>query len=369
MPNVDEALIKRCSSTAISRWREAPTVVLKASADCEWRNDARAQQSGILPPQQLPSLIRDDYVTNSNDSYWLSNPAQPLEGFSPIIGAERTTRSLRTRAGLVLVNEVLEAQANNKYDAERLQNLLFNHRNYGAELALDDVLAICAREQGTVPISCGAKNGDCPHSAVDVAAACSVLAAWDRRQDIGSRGAQVWTEFWPLVDKTPNLWRKPFDVKDPIHTPRELNTNDAAVRAAVMQALAGATKKLNDAHVPLDAPWGSVQYTEVNGEKIGIPGGLGNVGMFSVMQAKFTPEKGYTPIVTGNSWMQVVTWDAQGALDARGLLAYSQSQEADSPHAADQTRLYAKGEWLKLPFTESEIARDPQLQTMQLTGN
>ena len=155
------------------------------------------------------------------------------------------------------------------------------------------------------------------------------------------------------MDKTPNLWRKPFDVKDPIHTPRELNTNDAAVRAAVMQALAGATKKLNDAHVPLDAPWGSVQYTEVNGEKIGIPGGLGNVGMFSVMQAKFTPEKGYTPIVTGNSWMQVVTWDAQGALDARGLLAYSQSQEADSPHAADQTRLYAKGEWLKLPFTET----------------
>ena len=163
VPNVDEALIKRCSSTAISRWREAPTVVLKASADCEWRNDARAQQSGILPPQQLPSLIRDDYVTNSNDSYWLSNPAQPLEGFSPIIGAERTARSLRTRAGLVLVNEVLEAQANNKYDAERLQNLLFNHRNYGAELALDDVLAICAREsKGQSPFPAERKMGTVP---------------------------------------------------------------------------------------------------------------------------------------------------------------------------------------------------------------
>ena len=110
VPNVDESLIKRCSST-IRRWREAPTVVLKASPECEWRNDPRAQQAGILPPQELPWLIRDDYVTNSNDSHWLSNPKQPLEGFSPIIGAERSARSLRTRAGLVMVSEVLEAQA------------------------------------------------------------------------------------------------------------------------------------------------------------------------------------------------------------------------------------------------------------------
>ena len=37
---------------------------------------------------------------NSNDSYWLSNPEQPLEGFDRIIGDERTERSLRTRSGL-----------------------------------------------------------------------------------------------------------------------------------------------------------------------------------------------------------------------------------------------------------------------------
>ena len=50
--------------------------------------------------RNMPQLRRDDYVTNSNDSYWLSNPDQPLEGFDRIIGDERTERSLRTRSGL-----------------------------------------------------------------------------------------------------------------------------------------------------------------------------------------------------------------------------------------------------------------------------
>jgi acyl-homoserine-lactone acylase len=91
--------------------------------------------------------------------------------------------------------------------------------------------------------------------------------------------------------------------------------------------------------------------------------------MFSVMAAKLTPEKGYTPIITGNSWMQVVTWDDAGKVDARGILAYSQSEEADSPYNADQTQLYSRGQWLKLPFSEGEIAADPQLRTLQLRGN
>jgi acyl-homoserine-lactone acylase len=41
-------------------------------------------------------------VTNSNDSYWLSNPHQPLTGFARIIGDEGTARTLRTRIGLIM---------------------------------------------------------------------------------------------------------------------------------------------------------------------------------------------------------------------------------------------------------------------------
>jgi acyl-homoserine-lactone acylase len=241
-----------------------------------------------------------------------------------------------------------------------LQDLLFNHRNYGAELVLDDVLAICKRESKAVKVE---------KRSVDVTKTCEVLTAWDRKQDVTSRGAQVWTEAWPLMSGTSNLWVVPFDGKDPVNTPRQINVKDSKVRNAVMLALATATQKLNDAQIPLDAPWGEVQYTERNGEKIGIPGGAGATGMFSVMGARLTPGKGYTPIITGNSWMQVVTWTDAGEVDARGILSYSQSEEDDSAFVADQTKLYSKSEWLKLPFAEAEIVADKELRTLELTGN
>lgn len=359
VPNVDEKLMKACSSTNVQRWGRYPVAVLRGEPDCEWHHDPRAQQSGILPAEELPHLVREDFVTNSNDSYWLSNPAHPLEGYSPIIGPERTARSLRTRAGIVMLNEVLQAKESNRFDAQRLQDLMFNHRNYAAELLLDDVLGICKREPKRVAVE---------KQTVDVSKSCEVLTAWDRKQDVTSRGAQIWTEFWPIVDDTPDLWTVPFDLEDPVHTPRGINGADAKVRKAVMQSLAAATKKLNDAQVPLDAPWGEVQFTEKNGEKIGIPGGA-HPSTFSNMTALLAPGKGYTPILSGNSWMQVVTWTNEGDVDAHGILSYSQSEEADSPYVVDQTRLYSQKQWLKLPFTELEIAADPELRTLELKGN
>jgi acyl-homoserine-lactone acylase len=359
VPNVDEKLLKACSSKNVQRWGRYPVVALRGAPECEWRHDPRAQQPGIMAPEELPHLLREDFVTNSNDSYWLSNPAHPLEGYSPIIGPERTARSLRTRAGIVMIDEVLQAKESNRFDAQRLQNLLFSHRNYAAELLLDDVLGICKRSPKRVAVE---------KETIDVSKTCEVLAAWDRKQDVNSRGAQIWTEFWPIVDDTPNLWTVPFDLEDPVHTPRGINGASPQVRKAVMQSLAAATKKLNDAQIPLDAPWGEVQYTEKNGQKIGIPGGS-HPGTFSNITAQLTPGKGYTPILAGNSWMQVVTWTDKGEVDAHGILAYSQSEEADSPYALDQTLLYSQKQWLKLPFTEQEITADPELRTLELKGN
>ena len=91
--------------------------------------------------------------------------------------------------------------------------------------------------------------------------------------------------------------------------------------------------------------------------------------MFSYINTGFTDGKGYTPIVQGNSYIQVVTWNDDGDPDARGILTYSQSPEADSPHYADQTELYARGEWLQLPYTEEDILADPNLKSLTLRGN
>ena len=77
----------RCSTARARRASGAPTPTRSSPA------------SSV--PATCRSCSATTTSTNSNDSYWLSNPEQPLEGFDRIIGDERTERSLRTRSGLV----------------------------------------------------------------------------------------------------------------------------------------------------------------------------------------------------------------------------------------------------------------------------
>lgn len=345
-PNLDGETIEKC-------WREikglSGRVVILDGADpgCDWKVDDRSAVAGNLPPDEMPRATSAEYFTNSNDSYWLSNPDHPLEGYSPIIGDERTARSLRTRAGLVFMDEVI---ANgDKVSSEDLQEILFSHRHFGAELLLDDVLTICEQPDDTIAVSCG------------------VLAEWDRKADVDSRGTHIWTEFWRQASRIPGLFAVPFDVSDPVGTPRGLALDSPEVRQQLAAALAAAQARLSEAGIPLDARWGEVQFAQRNGDRIGIPGGVGSHGAFSYIVTQFTDGEGYTPIMHGNSYIQVIGWDEAGDLDARGILTYSQSPEPDSSHYADQTWLYSRGEWIDFPFTEDEIQADPAFRSVTLS--
>jgi acyl-homoserine-lactone acylase len=310
-----------------------------------------------MPASKLPRLLSADFVANSNDSYWLSNPDAPLEGYSPIVGDERTARTLRTRAGISLVREVLGAEPPQKFDGPRLRALMYGHRNFAAELVLDEVLALC----GEAGYRAGGARG------ASLRRACDVLGTWDRRHGVDSRGAHLFHEFWKTASAIPNLWAVPFDPAHPVDTPRGIRDADPQVRAAVLAALAGAVRRLQQLDIPLDAPWGEVHFVERGGARIGIPGGAHLLGMFSVMHAaEPTRQKRYSPMLHGNSYIQVVGWDDAGAPDAHAILTYSQSQESDSPHAADQTRLYSEGGWIRLPFAEDDILKDPELRVLEL---
>lgn len=344
-PNLDADLLDACGLSL----EGAPDrlVILDGSrADCEWREDERSRVAGTLPPAEMPRLTRADYVTNSNDSYWLSNPDAPLEGYSPIIGPERTARSLRTRAGLRMVAELIERGGG--ITPDDIQHMLYNNRHYGAELLLDDVLVVCADH-------------------ADLAPACEALAAWDRTMTVDARGGHVWREFWNAAQDIDSLWAVPFDAGDPLHTPRGINLESPAVRQAVTDALRTAVSTLAEANISLTARLGDIQYAPRNGRNIPVPGGIGTAGMFSMIITSLDPEKGYTPIVHGNSYIQVISWDKEGNLDPRAMLTYSQSPEPESPHYSDLTEIHAQGGWIRLPFTDAEIEADPNLRTLNLT--
>ena len=342
-PNVDAELIDRCR-VEVEGIPNQVIVLDGARADCEWREDDSSKVPGALPPSQMPKLTRDDYVTNSNDSYWLSNPSAPLEGFSPIIGAERTARSLRTRAGLVMMEEMIDS--GEKITPDDIQYMLYNHRNYGAELLLDDVLNVCDE---------------------NIEKICDALGKWDRTMTNDSRGGHTWREFWDHARKIDgNLWATPFDPENPVHTPSGLRTDDPEIAAALREALSKAEEELNGANIALDARLGDIQYAERNGQKIPIPGGEGWAGMFSMIVTNLEEDKGYSPIIHGNSFVHVTSWDEEGNLDPRAILTYSQSPEPESAHYSDQTEIYSQGGWITLPFTDEEIEADPNLRRLEL---
>jgi len=325
--------------------------------NCEWGESPNAPaNSNLYSSEDLPQILTKDYVGNSNNSYWLSDAENPLEGFPSIMGPtgyEGLQQFLRTRIGHLMVAQRKSASDGLSdtplFDRETLKAMLYANRVYGAEIVLDDVLEICATD-----------------AAAGVKTACSVLASWDRKVNLDSRGAQVFTEFWRIIRdelgspfqnivSSDEFWAVDFDAQDPLNTPSGIDTTVMANHTRVIVALGEATKSLNNANVTLDAPWGEVQVLQRNNEDVPIHGGAGTMGVYSAISVSLK-DGGYINPTSGSSYIQVVSWDESECPIADVVLVPSQSTDPTSPHFADQTKLYSNKQWLRFPFCEEDIA-------------
>lgn len=354
VPNVDQAKLDSCL-TPIGQIAlvQANVFILDGAREaCRWGSDPDARVPGIFGPSNLPRITRSDYVTNSNDSYWLANPEQPLEGYDRIIGVERTARSLRTRLGLRQVQQRLDGSDGlgaPGFTLELLQEVMFSNRVYGAELVRDDLVELC-RANPSVTVD---------GAAVDISEACDVLAAWDTRVDLDSRGAHVFREF---ARRGGIRFSMPFDVDDPVNTPNTLDTEDPAVLAA----LARSVRTFRDAGIALDARLGDIQSETRNGEVIPIHGGTGRAGAFNVISAGFDGAEGYDDVTSGASFILAAEFGPNGPT-SKAILAYSNSSDPTSPHFADQTRLYSQKQWVDLDYRETDILADPALEITRIS--
>ncbi|NNF15421.1 MAG: hypothetical protein HKN70_01680, partial [Gammaproteobacteria bacterium] len=142
IPNVSAAQLTACSATGVGSVLASVAdikVLDGTTSDCAWQVDPSASQPGIVPASELPTLITQDYVTNSNDNHWLTNPDMPITGIVPTAGAEGSARSLRTRLGIKQVQERLngtDGLGAAGYTLDTLKEALFGSRNYAAELIL-----------------------------------------------------------------------------------------------------------------------------------------------------------------------------------------------------------------------------------------
>jgi acyl-homoserine-lactone acylase len=351
VPNVSNAKAKECD-TAVGEgtFKLVGLPVLDGSRSaCNWATDADAAVPGIFGPSHLPHLLRSDYVTNSNNSYWLSNPHQPLTGFARIIGDEETERSLRTRIGLIMTQEQVDKGG---FTREDMQNMVFGDRQYGGELVRDEAVSMCrAFPGGMAPTETGT---------VAVGNACDILAAWDLHENLTSKGAILFRRFWErALGVTGGPWKHAFSTADPVHTPNGLETSSPQVQKAFGEAITD----LNGAGIPLDAAPGDVQYVTRHGHRIPLHGGPGDPdGEFNANGVGFTPQ-GFTENEFGSSYVQVVTWGKKRCPEAATILTYSLSSNPESPLAGDQTELFSKKQWL----TERFCTRDVRAHTLSTT--
>lgn len=377
VPNVSQEKLTDCADSLFtSAITNLGVAALNGSrSECDWGTDSDGPP-GLLGFDNLPQLRTGgdvEYVSNSNDSYWLSHPDEPLENFSPLIGRngfnppERIQQSLRTRQGFVQAEERLagtDGLGDPGFTVDNMRDLMFQNRNIAGELARDAVVAICEAVDDWSGGSCGQNEEPYSTNPTQVAGACTILEDWDGLFDVDSVGAALWRAVWfsitgPANEAGVSLWATPFDADDPVNTPNTYGAEDSDVVELTRCGIGAGVDFLVDAGIPLDRPWGEVQF-RWNGDRtlrIPVHGGSGEF-MWSVISSNFVEGEGYSDIPSGNSYIQTVTWDETDCPVAWATLTYSQSTDPASPHYADWTELFSDKIWNDMPYCAADIDAD-----------
>ena len=358
IPNVPDSKATGCSGAlglALFPLTGIPVLDGTRTA-CQWGSDPDAVVPGTFGSSSIPSLIRRDYVTNGNDSHWVTNPEEPLEGFARVIGDEGTVRSMRTRLGLRMVQERIAGTDGLKgkgFTLRRLAKVALNNRQFAGEIWRDDLVAFCQTRPSLV-----------------TAGACAALADWDGRNNLDSEGAVLFqrfvqrllAQFTTLPSGTSSgntllldlMFTTPFDPADPVSTPTGLNT----LMPQVSTALEGAVGDLQNAGIPLDASLRKWQYEERGGRRIPIHGGPGTYGVFNAINSSWTPGEGYSNVPHGTSFIAAMEFRKRGC-PARALtfVTYGQSENPRSRHASDYTKAFSRKRWNRAPFCAPEVRR------------
>lgn len=380
---IDGSAVANLSEEAIALWEENLKTdkltkrlfdrmghVLLDGSDSrfEWQHHISSRYSGVNPYENKPKQERTDFIFNANDSHWLTNPAKPLEGYSPLNGGENKARSLRTRMNARMLTDHSHTGEDGKLSQVELQDAIFSNRSMAAELLLDDLVSAC---EGVETITIDGEK-------VNLENACNVLSRYDKKLNLNSRGAVLFREWITQYKgrelvRSGDLFRIPFDENDPVNTPRGLADNQLA-----LQNLAKAILILRRADLSLDVPLGEVQIAYRGDEKIPVHGGKGRhegianyisfrpsgtmapfkKPMDYIEGSNSLTEDGYL-INYGSSFILSLMYTEDGP-KANAILSYSQSGNPKSPHFTDQTWLFSKKQWRPILFNTEDIKQDTQ---------
>jgi acyl-homoserine-lactone acylase len=332
--------------------------------ECDPPESPGAIAPGILAGSDEPSLVRKDYVENSNNSFWLANATSPLTGFSPALGGEEQNPGMRAQTGIDMVAQRMGTSnggvptdglsPTSGFTADTMQDSWTKFRSLPAERALPGLREIC---EDAVSEDGGMING------VDVSGACPVLDAYGASGSLEDKGAWLFQEwFQHAPNGQAGFWVHPWTAGEPVYTPNTLNTSLQASR----EALATAVSSMEARGIPLDAAMGEVQRAPQAGAAP-LPGCSDGGECFAAIGGIFPAPSSKQTEVTGGTSIVMFTELQNGREPlTKALLAYSQSEDPTSPYYEDQTKRLSKNEWITLPWTPASVAEDAIEPTLHL---
>ncbi len=327
----------------------------------EWVDDPAAPAPGLVPYADVPQIERADYVFNANDSYWLSNPDEPLTGFSPMHGVADVPQSTRTRTNIMLLEE-----HEGSWTAEDIETTLFAERSTITELLRQPLVDACTATP-TVNL-----NG----AEVDLTLACETLAAWDGTYTLDARGAIMFREWLARFDyneliDTGRLFADAFDPAHPATTP----STPIEDRSEWLVELGSTIQLLQLLGIPVDAPLGDWQFEVRIGDRLPIRGGSGFEGVANIVgccadttmmgpipdtgewvndQSLLRDLPGY-PVSDGSSFVMALEFTADGPV-AEGFLTYGNPDDPEAPAYRLGLEAWSAGEWRPFLFQPEDVA-------------
>ncbi len=283
----------------------------------------------VVPNSELPSQLNPEggYVQNSNDPPWYTNLYEPIDPGDFASYYPEPNLRLRSQHGLSMIHN------RNKLSTEDIRTLKYSMRMVLAERIRDDLVAAVRADRDA--------NGDLRDAA-------QLLAAWDGTNSRESRGSVLFKWWWNAYNElVEEPWRVPWNVDEPVNTPRGLADAERGV-----EALSTAIAMVNEKFGSINVAWGEVHRLRRGNVDVPIGGGESGIGNFRVLSFK-EADDGKQIANSGDSWVFVAEFG--DVPEAWSIVAYSESENPASPHHTDQSVLFADNQFKKVNFTDEAI--------------
>ena len=283
-----------------------------------------------VPWDSLPQVLNPPggYVHNENDPPYHANLNAVLDRSRYPANFPEPNLRLRSQLSLALIH------GRNRMTLEEVMERKNSYRMLLADRVKDDLLAAVRASSPPAP----------------VLAAADLLAKWDNTADPASRGAVLFSIWWPKYtegESPDSMFAQAWTAAEPVATPRGLKDTARAVNAFTW-----AVEETARRHGSVDVAWGDVHRVRMGRTDEPVGGCGGALGCFRVLNFRTDPD-GKRSVIGGDGWVLGVEFT--DIPRGYSVLAYGQSALEDSPHFGDQAAMFAKGQFKRIAFTEKDI--------------